>query len=134
MNIKGKTALVTGVAGAIGGAICRFLAEDGLRLILVDVDQDGIQKIADELDVETYVLALDVSNYEAVAAGCNKAFAEFGQADVLVNVAGILSNNKLLQTDAAEWKRIHEVNLDGPFYLSQMTVPHMKEQGWGAHC
>jgi 3-oxoacyl-[acyl-carrier protein] reductase len=110
MNIKGKTALVTGVAGAIGGAICRFLAEDGLRLILVDVDQDGIQKIADELDVETYVLALDVSNYEAVAAGCNKAFAEFGQADVLVNVAGILSNNKLLQTDAAEWK---------------------KEQGWG---
>ncbi|HIL94296.1 MAG TPA: SDR family oxidoreductase [Pseudomonadales bacterium] len=131
MEIKGKTALVTGVAGAIGGAICRFLAEDGLRLILVDVDEDGIQKIADELDVETYALALDVSNYESVASGCKKAFAEFGQADILVNVAGILSNNKLLQTDAEEWKRVHEVNLDGPFYLSQMVVPHMKDQGWG---
>jgi len=131
MEIKGKTALVTGVAGAIGGAICRFLAEDGLRLILVDVDKDGIQKIADELDVETYALALDVSNYESVASGCKKAFAEFGQADILVNVAGILSNNKLLQTDAEEWKRVHEVNLDGPFYLSQMVVPHMKDQGWG---
>ena len=131
MEINGKTALVTGVAGAIGGAICRFLAEDGLRLILVDVDEDGIQKIADELDVETYALALDVSNYESVASGCKKAFAEFGQADILVNVAGILSNNKLLQTDAEEWKRVHEVNLDGPFYLSQMVVPHMKDQGWG---
>jgi 3-oxoacyl-[acyl-carrier protein] reductase len=131
MTLEGKTALVTGVAGAIGGAICRFLAEDGLRLILVDIDQDGAQRIADELDAETYVLPMDVSNHDTVTAGCEKAFAEFGNADVLVNVAGILSNNKLLETGVEEWKRIHEVNLDGPFYLSQMAVPHMKEQGWG---
>jgi 3-oxoacyl-[acyl-carrier protein] reductase len=131
MDIIGKTALVTGAAGAIGGAICRFLAEDGLRLILVDVDTEGIKKTADELATDTYALPLDISNHDAVVAGCGKAFAEFSAADVLVNVAGILSNNKLLQTPADEWKRIHEVNLDGPFYLSQMTVPHMKEQGWG---
>ncbi len=129
--MNGKTALVTGVAGAIGGAVCRFLAEDGLRLILVDVDEVGIRRLADELETESYVLPLDVSEYEAVVSGCEKAFAEFGHADVLVNVAGVLSNNKLLETDAAEWKRIHEVNLDGPFYLSQLTVPHMKREGWG---
>ncbi len=129
--MKGKTALVTGVAGAIGGAVCRFLAEDGLRLILVDVDEVGIRRLADELETESYVLPLDVSEYEAVVSGCEKAFAEFGHADVLVNVAGILSNNKLLETDPAEWKRIHEVNLDGPFYLTQLTVPHMKREGWG---
>ena len=41
--MKGKTALVTGVAGAIGGAVCRFLAEDGLRLVLVDVDEVGVR-------------------------------------------------------------------------------------------
>ncbi len=129
--MKGKTALVTGGAGAIGGAVCRFLAEDGLRLILVDVDEVGIRRLADELETESYVLPLDVSEYDAVVGGCEKAFAEFGHADVLVNVAGVLSNNKLLETDAAEWKRIHEVNLDGPFYLSQLTVPHMKSEGWG---
>ncbi len=129
--MKGKTALVTGVAGAIGGAVCRFLAEDGLRLVLVDVDEVGIRRLADELETESYVLPLDVSEYEAVVSGCEKAFAEFGHADVLVNVAGILSNNKLLETDPAEWKRIHEVNLDGPFYLTQLTVPHMKREGWG---
>ncbi|MCH2463723.1 MAG: SDR family oxidoreductase [Gemmatimonadetes bacterium] len=129
--MKGKTALVTGVAGAIGGAVCRFLAEDGLRLVLVDVDEVGIRRLADELETESYVLPLDVSEYEAVVSGCEKAFAEFGHADVLVNVAGILSNNKLLETDPAEWKRIHAVNLEGPFYLTQLTVPHMKREGWG---
>ena len=129
--MKGKTALVTGVAGAIGGAVCRFLAEDGLRLVLVDVNEVGIRRLADELETESYVLPLDVSEYEAVVSGCEKAFAEFGHADVLVNVAGILSNNKLLETDPAEWKRIHAVNLEGPFYLTQLTVPHMKREGWG---
>ena len=129
--MKGKTALVTGVAGAIGGAVCRFLAEDGLRLVLVDVDEVGVRRLADELETESYVLPLDVSEYEAVVSGCEKAFAEFGHADVLVNVAGILSNNKLLETDPAEWKRIHAVNLEGPFYLTQLTVPHMKREGWG---
>ena len=129
--MKGKTALVTGVAGAIGGAVCRFLAEDGRRLVLVDVDEVGIRRLADELETESYVLPLDVSEYEAVGSGCEKAFAEFGHADVLVNVAGILSNNKLLETDPAEWKRIHAVNLEGPFYLTQLTVPHMKREGWG---
>ena len=129
--MKGKTALVTGVAGAIGGAVCRFLAEDGLRLVLGDVDEVGVRRLADELETESYVLPLDVSEYEAVVSGCEKAFAEFGHADVLVNVAGILSNNKLLETDPAEWKRIHAVNLEGPFYLTQLTVPHMKREGWG---
>ena len=129
--MKGKTALVTGVAGAIGGAVCRFLAEDGLRLVLVDVDEVGIRRLADELETESYVLPLDVSEYEVVVSGCETAFAEFGHADVLVNVAGILSNNKLLETDPAEWKRIHAVNLEGPFYLTQLTVPHMKREGWG---
>ncbi|MCH2279317.1 MAG: SDR family oxidoreductase [Vicinamibacterales bacterium] len=107
------------------------MAEDGLRLVLVDVDEVGIRRLADELETESYVLPLDVSEYEAVVSGCEKAFAEFGHADVLVNVAGILSNNKLLETDPAEWKRIHAVNLEGPFYLTQLTVPHMKREGWG---
>ena len=111
--------------------MCRFLAEDGLRLVLVDVDEVGVRRLADELETESYVLPLDVSEYEAVVSGCEKAFAEFGHADVLVNVAGILSNNKLLETDPAEWKRIHAVNLEGPFYLTQLTVPHMKREGWG---
>ena len=130
-GLKGKTALITGAAGAIGSAVCRFLAEDGLRLVLVDVDEAGMRDLADKLETDSYVLPLDVSKYEAVVSGCESVFADFGHIDVLVNVAGILSNNKLLQTDAAEWKSLHEVNLDGPFYLSQLTIPHMKKEGWG---
>ena len=129
--MKGKTALVTGAAGAIGSAVCRFLAEDGLRLILVDVDEEGTHRLADQLETDRHVLPIDVSDHEAVVSAYDDVAADFGHPDVLVNVAGILSNNKLMQTDAAEWKRVHEVNLDGPFYLTQLTLPHMKREGWG---
>lgn len=131
MDLKGKTAIVTGAAGAIGESVCRFLAEDGLRLILIDTDKQGIIRLADQLPVDCYVLPLDISVFEETKASCVSAFDAFGKPVVLVNVAGILSNNRLLETSPEEWKRIHEVNLDGPFYLSQLTVPHMKQQGWG---
>lgn len=131
MNLRGKTAIVTGAAGAIGGSVCRFLAEDGMRLILIDTDKQGITSLANQLTAECCALPMDISAFESIKAGCENAFDAFGKPEILVNIAGILSNNKLLQTSPEEWKRIHEVNLDGPFYLSQLTVPHMKEKGWG---
>ena len=49
----------------------------------------------------------------------------------LINVAGILSNNKAFETSAAEWRKVHAVNYDSAFYLSKACMPHMVEQGWG---
>ncbi len=130
-SLKGKTAMVTGATGGIGAAICESLAADGIRLIMVDLKEDVIRTAADRLDVETYPSVMDISDPEAVAAGCEVAFREFGPVDILVNSAGILSNNKLAACQADEWRRLLAVNLDGPFYLSQQVVPHMKEQRWG---
>jgi len=130
-KLTGKTALVTGAAGAIGSAICRTFANDGLKLILVDLQEQSLRELADELPVESHCLALDIADHDAVVQGCHGAFESLAPADVLVNCAGILSNNKLAETTTDEWRRVLAVNLDGAFFLTQQVVPHMKAQRWG---
>ncbi|NQV98500.1 MAG: SDR family oxidoreductase [Rhodospirillales bacterium] len=130
-DITGKTALVTGAAGSIGAAITRFLAEDGVRVAAVDMDLGKLQEVtgAFEGDVSPYVM--DVSKEAEVAAVMKQVRADLGDIDILVNVAGILSNNKLMETSAEEWHKIHAVNLDGPFFLSKEVLPAMQQAGWG---
>jgi 3-oxoacyl-[acyl-carrier protein] reductase len=126
-----RTALVTGAAGSIGSAICRAFAADGVRLILVDLDQAKLETLAASLPVAAYPLAMDIGDPAQVAAGCRRAAQAFAPVDILVNNAGILSNNKLLATTIEEWRRVLAVNLDGAFLLSQQVLPHLKEQRWG---
>ncbi len=130
-TLSGKTALVTGALGGIGTAICDALAADGLRLVLADLDEVRLREMAARMPAGAYPLAMDIGNADAVAEGCERMRREFGPVDVLVNNAGILSNNKLETAGAEEWRRVMAVNLDGAFYLSQQCVPHMKRQRWG---
>lgn len=131
-GLQGKVAFVTGGTGAIGTAICRFLADDGLRVAVVDLDPEKSSALASSLSGGPHMgLALNVGDADAVKRGVADVSARLGDVDVLVNVAGILSNNKLLDTSAEEWRRIHQVNLDGPFYLSQAVLPAMRRKQWG---
>ena len=131
MESPKRTALVTGAAGSIGSAISRAFAADGVRVILVDLDEKKLAALAASLPGEAYPLRMDIGDPAQVAAGCQRAAREFGPVDILVNNAGILSNNKLLATTIEEWRRVLAVNLDGAFLLSQQVLPHLKEQRWG---
>ena len=131
MDTPQRTAMVTGAAGSIGSAICRAFAADGVRTILVDLDQARLAALARSLPAESYPLRLDIGNPAEVADACRRAAREFGPVDILVNNAGILSNNKLLDTTIEEWRRVLAVNLDGAFLLSQQVLPHLKQQRWG---
>lgn len=131
ISVEGKVALVTGAAGVLGLATAKALLADGLRVVLVDLNQDRLEQLAPELPGETYVVAVDISDSEAVCAAYKRIAAEFGPVDVLVNNAGILSNNKLEGTSSAEWHRVMGANLDGSFYWSQAALPYMKAQQWG---
>jgi len=131
-GLAGKVALVTGGTGAIGSAVCRFLADDGFKVAVVDLDLTRCVELAKTLPEGPHMgLALNVSDCDAVRTGVAEINSQLGEVDVLVNVAGILSNNKVADTTAEEWKRIHEVNLDGPFYLSQAVLPGMRKRKWG---
>ena len=124
-ELRGRTALVTGAAGVLGAATARILAARGLRLVLVDIDAAGLEAVATGVDAGAQALKLDVSDADAVAA------AGIGDVDVLINNAGVLSNNKAVQTTPEEWRRVMGVNLDGAFYMARQFLPGMKARRWG---
>ena len=114
-ELKGRIAVVTGAAGTMGRAVAKALAADGLRVIGLD------------LRPARGCLVCDISDAEAVA----RTVRRIGRVDVLVNNAGILSNNKSEATTPEEWHRVLAANLDGAFYLSRAVIPGMKKRRWG---
>jgi 3-oxoacyl-[acyl-carrier protein] reductase len=129
--LAGKVALVTGAAGTMGFATVKFLLEDGCRVAMVDLNAGANEARARELGAGAYPIAFDISDPEKARAGHARIVAELGPVDVLVNNAGILSNNKAEATDDAEWRRVLAANLDGAFYLARAAIPEMKRRRWG---
>ena len=129
--LNGRIAMVTGAAGTMGLAATRVLLEDGCRVAMVDVQADRLAALAESLGGNALPFAFDISDAQAAREGHARIEQALGPVDVLVNNAGILSNNKCEATDAAEWRRVLAVNLDGAFYLSQQVLPGMKQRRWG---
>jgi 3-oxoacyl-[acyl-carrier protein] reductase len=134
-STEARTALVTGAAGTLGIAISKALMAKGMRVVLADVNQVRLDQVAAQLSAElgtgAYPIAFDLGDPEAVARAWDKIAVEFGDVDVLVNNAGILTNNKLEATTPNEWLKVMDVNLNGVFYLTRLAAPAMKKRGWG---
>ncbi len=130
-KLDGKLALVTGAAGGVGRAVCQALIDDGLRIVLVDLDRKRLDGLVEELGAGAIPIALDISDADAVAGTCTGIRREHGEVAVLINNAGVLSNNKTAETDPEEWRRLMSVNLDGAFFLSREWLPGMMAAGWG---
>lgn len=128
---KQKLALVTGAAGVLGSETARGLAADGYRVIMVDIDGYQLEALAQEVGTGAYPLVLNVADPQKVVEACATIRQELGQVSVLVNNAGVLSNNKAAETANDEWRHILAVNLDGAFYLCREWLPNMKADRWG---
>lgn len=122
-----RVALVTGAAGAIGGATARRLAQDGFALALADLWPAG----ADPQLPEGLRLQLDVRSADQVRAAVDRTLSVHGRIDVLVNVAGITSFGSAQGLDEVEWLRVLDINLSGSFRCCQAVLPAMKVQGHG---
>lgn len=129
-----KVALVTGAARGIGLAVAkRFLADDW-RVVLLDIEDDLLEKSVAALaepDV-TMAVTCDVSDANAVTTAFAAIERRFGRLDALVNNAGIAVFTPLMETSEADWNRVIKVNLTGPFLCSKAAVPLMREHGGGA--
>jgi 3-oxoacyl-[acyl-carrier protein] reductase len=130
-SLEGKLAMVTGAAGAIGRAIVEAFAKNGVRVLMVDVNEAGLEEMARKIEGETVPLVLDIGDEGAVARTCAKVREKYGSVDILVNNAGLLSTSKPAETTPEEWRRILRVNLDGAFYLSHEWLPDMQAKKWG---
>ncbi|MBW7858952.1 MAG: glucose 1-dehydrogenase, partial [Leptonema sp. (in: Bacteria)] len=120
---QGKTALVTGSARGIGRAIAEDLAAWGANQVILDVKQEDCDRtakeIADATGVKTIAVACNVTKSAEVAQAVNKVKSEFGGLDFLVNNAGILRDNLLLRMKEEEWDVVMDVNMKGPFLVTQ---------------
>lgn len=131
MSAHQTIALVTGAAGGIGASIARKLADLGTRVLLVDIAREPLEKLAAELPGNAEPVVLDLSDTAAVEAAVADLTRRFGAIGVLVNNAGILSNNKIATTSIEEWHRVTAINVDAAFVLSRGVLPGMRAKRWG---
>jgi hypothetical protein len=134
-GLKGKCALVTGAAGAIGAAVTRALQRAGVNVAMVDVSDKGLAAMEAELGAlpggRVLPLTVDISDGAAIERAVARTKEEFGMPDILVNVAGILSNNKLAETSVEEWEKVMNINVTAAFLLSKACCPAMAAKKWG---
>ncbi|HZN87811.1 MAG TPA: SDR family oxidoreductase [Thermoleophilaceae bacterium] len=129
MRLAGRTALVTGGASGIGAATCRRLAADGARVAVTDLNLDGAQAVAGEVDGAAF--ELDVRSPEQIRAALEGTEAELGPVDVLVNNAGYDEWAWFTDTDEELWQRVLAVNLVGVIACTHAVLGGMQERRRG---
>jgi NAD(P)-dependent dehydrogenase (short-subunit alcohol dehydrogenase family) len=130
----GRVALITGAARGIGLAIAQWFDARDWRVVLLDIDQQQLQRTFAQWPHRDRALALhaDVSSPQEVTDAVRKVDAAFGRIDALVNNAGVAVFKPILQTSFDEWRRVMATNLDGAFLCTQAVAPLMLMRGGGS--
>ena len=125
-SLQGKSAIVTGAAGGIGGAIAKAFKDAGAQVSCVDLAVDKIGR--DYLPIRC-----DVSSESDTRAAVEQAAKSFGALHVLVNAAAMRDPSATVtDLDLAAWNRVFAVNLGGAFLMSRWAIPHMAKAGGGS--
>lgn len=129
---KDKVALITGAAAGLGRAFAKRLAEDGLHIVLVDIQRtDETEELVKAAGREVLSVKCDVSSPDEVASMAGEVEQCFHRCDILVNNAGIYPEKAFEDMSFADWRRVLSVNLDGMFLLAKAFTPGMRQRGWG---
>jgi 3-oxoacyl-[acyl-carrier protein] reductase len=130
-DLSGKTALVTGASGAIGGGIARALHKQGATVALSGTRREQLDQLAGELGDRAHVLPCDLSDMAAVEALVPSAETAMGKLDILVANAGMNRDNLFVQLKDEDWDRVIAVNLTATFRLTRAAVTTMMRRRWG---
>ena len=131
LKLKGMAAVVTGTGPNIGQAIAKTLAREGCRVVCNDLDMTQAQKVAQEINDaggKAIAVQADIAAASQVKAMMEKAVAEFGGLDILVNNVAIALPKGILDMSEGEWRRSMDVTLTGTFLCSKYAAQIMVEQ------
>ncbi|MFE3984723.1 SDR family oxidoreductase [Nocardia tengchongensis] len=128
-GLSGKKTLITGAASGIGRATALAAARKGARLVLTDVNAEGLDATVESIrsggGTVELALALDVSDYDAVTAFAEQVHEQLGPMDVVMNIAGVSVWGTVENLEHRHWKRMVDVNLMGPIHVIENFVPPM---------
>lgn len=129
-----KTVVITGASAGVGAACARAFAADGANLVLVARGQEGLDKIARELQSKCALLtvAMDVSDNSQCLTLLEKAATEFGGIDVLINNAGLHERGDLKTVDPVNVAAMVDINLRAPLLMSAAAIPYLQKSSAGS--
>ncbi|HUO89121.1 MAG TPA: 3-oxoacyl-[acyl-carrier-protein] reductase [Rhizomicrobium sp.] len=131
-DLTGKTALVTGASGGIGGAIARALHAQGAAVVLSGTRADALEAVKNELGARAFVAVCNLGDKDSVEGLVKAAEAAAGAPiDILVNNAGITRDNLFMRMKDEEWDQVIAVNLTAAFRLSRAVLRGMMKKRWG---
>ncbi|HXW19795.1 MAG TPA: 3-oxoacyl-[acyl-carrier-protein] reductase [Roseiarcus sp.] len=130
-DLTGRTALVTGASGGLGGAIARALHAQGAAVALTGTRRDALEALAAELERRAHPIACDLADTEAVEGLVPAAEAALGSLDILINNAGVTRDGLLVRMKDADWESVLAINLTAAFRLSRAALKGMLKRRYG---
>jgi NAD(P)-dependent dehydrogenase (short-subunit alcohol dehydrogenase family) len=136
-ELGGSRVLITGAASGIGRATALRAAREAAELVLTDIDASGVSRAAEDAASAGAAVhiaeAVDVADYDAVAAFSRRVHEHVGSMDVVMNVAGISTWGSVESLEHRHWRRTIDVDLMGPIHVIECFVPPMIAAGRGGH-
>jgi len=135
MQLEGKVAFVTGAGGGLGRATAKRLAQEGARIVVVDMDEVGGQKTVGEAGGDAIFVKSDVTKAADVRDAVGMAVRTFGGLHVLfanAGITGVSGRSPIEEFDENDWDLVLAVNLKGVFLCAKYAVPEIKRSGGGA--
>lgn len=129
-RLKNKVALITGAAQGLGKEMAKSMTKEGARVIISDINEDVLQKTAEEISCDH--LVLDVTNKDQWQQVITKIKDDVGSLNILVNNAGMGGGGDVESTDIELWDLVHKVNLDSVFLGCKFAIPLMRDSGNGS--
>jgi 3-oxoacyl-[acyl-carrier protein] reductase len=130
-NLTGKTALVTGATGGIGGAIAAALHAQGATVAITGRNEAKLNELAAQLKDRVHVIPADLSSSAAIDALVKTAEEKMGQVDILVNNAGLTKDGLSMRMKDEDWQEVLDVNLSAPFKLARAVQRGMMKRRFG---
>jgi len=136
-EFRNKVAIVTGAASGIGYALCEVFAEQGMKIVLADIERDALeaaaQRIRTDTGVEAITVPTDVSKAEVVEALAEAALHAYGAIDIACNNAGVFTAGATWECTEADYRWLLDVNLMGVVHGIRSFIPRMIAQDTDCH-